>query len=169
LDPVTSRLLAPEIVNAELAQRTSIYATYTPQKLWSGPFLKPSSAAVGDIYGLARSYNHGPVTSYHSGLDFMALEDSYVVAAAGGWVAFSGSLPVRGNSVIIDHGMGVFTGYHHLSDVNVAKGQSVQAGDLIGLSGHTGLASGPHLHWEVLIRGIEVDGLLWLQGRSVGP
>jgi murein DD-endopeptidase MepM/ murein hydrolase activator NlpD len=169
LDATTSQLLAPDIVNAELAKRDAIYSVYTPQRLWSGPFLRPNAAAVGDVYGLMRSYNHGPVTSYHTGTDFVAFDGSPALAAAAGKVAFAGPLTVRGNSVIVDHGMGVFTAYHHLSRIDVQTGQTVTAGMQVGLTGHTGLVDGPHLHWEVIVRGIEVDGLLWLKGTEIGP
>ncbi|HEX5368542.1 MAG TPA: M23 family metallopeptidase [Dehalococcoidia bacterium] len=169
LDPQTSTLLDPAIVNNELAFRAGIYDGYTTQKLWSGPFVRPSTAAVGDIYGIARGYNGGPATDYHRGTDFVAQAGEPVIAAAAGRVVFVGPLQVRGNSVIIDHGAGVFTAYHHLSAFHVAQGDTVQAGQLIGNVGATGLVTGPHLHWEVIIRGIEVDGLLWLQGNTIGP
>ncbi len=169
LDPQTSTLLDPAIVNNELAFRAGIYSGYTMQKLWSGAFVRPSTAAVGDIYGIARGYNGGPATDYHRGTDFVAQAGEPVVAAAAGHVVFVGPLQVRGNSVIIDHGAGVFTAYHHLSAFHVAQGDMVQAGQLIGNVGATGLVTGPHLHWEVIIRGIEVDGLLWLQGTEIGP
>jgi murein DD-endopeptidase MepM/ murein hydrolase activator NlpD len=76
---------------------------------------------------------------------------------------------VRGNSVIIDHGGGVFTAYHHLSRIDVTQGQSLAASQQVGLCGSTGLVTGPHLHWEVLVRGVEVDGELWLKGQEIGP
>lgn len=71
--------------------------------------------------------------------------------------------------MIIDHGMGVFTSYDHLSRIDMSVGQTVTAGQQVGLTGATGLVTGPHLHWEVVIRGIEVDGALWLQGQEIGP
>jgi murein DD-endopeptidase MepM/ murein hydrolase activator NlpD len=169
LDPATSALLDPAIVNAEVAFRSNLYAGYSTEKLWSGPFVRPSAAAIGDIYGIARGYNGAPPTSYHTGTDFVANQGDPVVAAAAGRVVYAGELKVRGNSVIIDHGMGVFTAYHHFSQIDVAQGQMVSAGQMIGRVGSTGLVTGPHLHWEVIIRGIEVDGENWLQGRAFGP
>ncbi len=164
LDPQTSTLLAPDIVNNEIAKRAAIFATYTPDKLWSGPFVRPSSAAIGDVYGSMRSYNGAPPTDYHRGTDFLAFTGDPAVAAASGRVAFAGALQVRGNTVIIDHGAGLFTSYSHFSRIDVAEGQMVTAGQQIGLVGATGLVTGPHLHWEVIVRGVEVDGRLWLQG-----
>jgi murein DD-endopeptidase MepM/ murein hydrolase activator NlpD len=169
LDPLTSTLLDPAIVNNELAVRAKIYDSYTMLKLWSGPFVRPSDAAIGDVYGIARGYNGGPATDYHRGTDFTGQTGDPVVAAAAGRVVFEGPLQVRGNSIIIDHGAGVFTAYHHLSAFHVNQGDTVTAGQLIGNIGATGLVTGPHLHWEVIVRGVEVDGLLWLQGKEIGP
>jgi murein DD-endopeptidase MepM/ murein hydrolase activator NlpD len=84
------------------------------------------------------------------------------MACATGTVAFVGALHQRGNSVILDHGAGVFSAYHHLAQVTVAQGQWVNAGDLVGTVGSTGLlTTGPHLHWEVIVRGVNVDPVLW--------
>ena len=74
-----------------------------------------------------------------------------------------------GARCFIDHGMGVFTAYHHFSRIDIQQGAMVTPGQQIGAVGETGLVTGPHLHWEVIVRGIEVDGLLWLQGREIGP
>jgi len=168
LDSQTASLLAPDIVNNELAKRAAIYSVYTPQKLWSGPFLRPHPAGLSDTYGIARSYNGSPPTDYHRGTDFAGQEGTPVIAAAAGKGAFAGALQVRGNSVIVDHGVGVFTAYHHLSRIDMAQGDAVAAGQQVGLLGSTGLVTGPHLHWEVVVRGIEVDGLLWLGGKEWG-
>jgi murein DD-endopeptidase MepM/ murein hydrolase activator NlpD len=165
LDPTTSALLDPAVVNNEEALRATIFAGYTTQRLWDGPFQLPvASGATSDVYGVARSYNGGPISSYHRGTDFLGGTGDPVYAAASGRVVFADELQVRGNAVVIDHGVGVFTTYNHLSAINVAVGDTVTPGQLIGLIGSTGLVTGPHLHWEVVVRGIEVDGELWLAG-----
>ena len=169
LSQETAALLAPEIVQAELAQRAAIYSGYTAQRLWSGPFVPPSKSATSGIYGEGRSYNGAPVTDYHRGTDFVGQIGSPVAAAAAGRVVFTGELRVRGGTVMIDHGVGVFTAYHHLSSVAVAEGQAVAAGQVIGAVGSTGVVTGPHLHWEVIVRGVEVDGQLWLTAEEVKP
>jgi murein DD-endopeptidase MepM/ murein hydrolase activator NlpD len=88
------------------------------------------------------------------------------MASAAGRVAFAGRLDIRGNHVIIDHGFGVFTGYSHMSQVNVTRGQLVTRGQILGLSGNSGRSSGPHLHWEVTVNGDWVDSVdfinMWL-------
>ena len=167
LDPSTSALLDPAIVNNEEALRATIFSGYTTQRLWEGVFQAPAGSSISSNYGIARSYNGGPVSSYHRGTDFIGGQGDPVYAAASGRVVFASELQVRGNSVMIDHGVGVFTTYSHLSAINVAEGEMVTAGQLLGAIGSTGLVTGPHLHWEVVVRGIEVDGELWLAG-SVG-
>lgn len=169
LDDETASLLDPAIVNAEIAQRAAIFSGFTAQRLWSGPFIVPGQGIITSIYGEGRSYNGGPVTDFHKGTDFSGNTGDPVVAAAAGRVAFAGNLRVRGGTVIIDHGAGVFTAYNHLSAVRVKEGDLVKAGDRVGDLGSTGLVTGPHLHWEVIVRGVEVDGRLWLTGVEIGP
>ncbi|MPZ49669.1 MAG: peptidoglycan DD-metalloendopeptidase family protein [Dehalococcoidia bacterium] len=169
LDPQTAALLAPDIVQAELAQRAAIYSGFTAQRLWSGAFVAPGRGVLSGHFGEGRSYNGGPVTDYHRGTDFIGDIGAPVVAAARGRVVFTGELRVRGNAIMLDHGAGVFSAYHHLSSIDVTEGQLVNAGDRIGAVGSTGLVTGPHLHWEVIVRGIEVDGELWLAGQEIGP
>lgn len=161
LAPEQSALLDPALAQQEQETRAAVFAAFTPQKLWTGPFIFPMSAPISSPYGIGRSYDGGPITSYHTGTDFLADEGAPVMACASGTVAFVGALPLRGNGVIIDHGAGVFSAYHHLAQMTVALGQSVTAGDLVGTVGSTGLATGPHLHWEVIVRGVNVDPVLW--------
>jgi len=168
LDPAVAALLDPAIVLEEIDRRAAIYAAFTPERLWSGPFLLPVQGPITGVYGAGRSYNGGPVTDYHRGTDITAEAGTPVVAANTGRVAFAGDLSVRGRSVILDHGAGVFSAYHHLTEVAVVPGQLVTKGDLVGTVGQTGLAEGPHLHWEIVVRGVEVDALLWTQAEY-GP
>ena len=164
LSPEASALLDPAIVNNEEALRASLFSGYTTQRLWDGAFLTPADGPISSIYGVARSYNGAPVSSYHRGTDFAGTTGDNVYAAAAGRVVFAQELQVRGNTIIIDHGVGVFTAYSHLSAIGVAEGELVTARQLMGQMGSTGLVTGPHLHWEVVVRGVEVDGELWLSG-----
>jgi murein DD-endopeptidase MepM/ murein hydrolase activator NlpD len=159
--PGLEDLLTADAAQRELAIRGPLLQTSTSEKLWAGPFVLPSPAAVSDPFGVARSYNNGPVSSYHSGVDFDAATGDPIVAAARGRVIYAGPLPIRGNSVLIDHGLGIVSGYHHLSEMSVSVGDLVSAGARIGRAGATGLVTGPHLHWEVVVRGVNVDGLTW--------
>jgi murein DD-endopeptidase MepM/ murein hydrolase activator NlpD len=167
--PDQSSLLDPSVGAQEASMRAQIFATSAPDRLWSGPFVFPvSGAVISSPYGIGRSYNGGPVSDFHHGADFAVDEGTAVHAAASGRVAFAGALPIRGNSVIIDHGAGVFSGYHHLSNSAVAVGQNVSQGQLIGYSGASGLATGPHLHWEVVVHGESVDPVFWTYDE-IGP
>jgi hypothetical protein len=160
--PQVASLLDPTRVEQETAIMKAAYGGFSPVRYWDGPFLRPSPADVSDVYGSRRSYQGGPVTGSHAGVDFAANVGAPVVAAAHGRVELAQMMPVRGNMVILDHGAGVFTGYCHLASFSVMPGQEVRGGEQIGLTGATGLVTGPHLHWEVVVGGMHVDGLQWL-------
>ena len=168
LAPEQSELLDPALAAQEAATRSAVFAAFTPERLWSGPFLFPVPGEISSAYGIGRSYNGGPVSSYHHGTDFPRDAGTPVAASNAGRVAFAGELPVRGLSVIIDHGAGVFSAYHHLERFTVQEGQFVATGDLVGYVGASGLATGPHLHWEVIVGGVEVDPVLWTYDE-IGP
>ncbi len=168
LAPAELALFDPAVVAEERAIRAAVFAASALERLWSGPFAFPVSGDIGSPYGVGRSYNGGPVGSFHRGADFPRDEGTPVVAANSGRVAFAGALPQRGTSVIIDHGAGVFSGYHHLASTTVQEGQLVAKGDRIGSVGATGIVTGPHLHWEVVVRGVEVDPVLWTN-EDIGP
>ena len=153
--------LDPGLIQQENNARASSFAQFTAQKLWSGPFIWPVAEVIVSPYGIRRSYNGGPVNSFHQGLDLAADEGVPVATGNSGRVAYVGSGPTHGNSVLIDHGDGVFSGYNHLSAVSVQVGQMVGKGDVVGLIGSTGMATGPHLHWEILVRGLPVDPVPW--------
>jgi murein DD-endopeptidase MepM/ murein hydrolase activator NlpD len=169
LDESLAAARDPAILAAETTQRQGIFSGFTANRLWSGPFLPPSPNTISDIYGINRSFNGGPVSDFHRGTDFEGNTGDPVTASANGKVVFAGALKIRGNTVIIDHGAGIFTSYLHLSRMDVKEGQVVKAGDKIGEVGATGVVTGPHLQWEVVVRGVEVDGRLWLSGQEIGP
>ncbi len=136
----------------------------TPEPQWTGAFLRPIQdyLEISADYGARRSYNGGPYRSYHEGVDFSAYSGTPVFAPAGGTVVLAEPLFVRGGAVLIDHGLGIYTGYYHLSSVDVAVGQIVQPGDQLGGVGTTGLSTGNHLHWDLIVNGTWVDAMSWL-------
>jgi murein DD-endopeptidase MepM/ murein hydrolase activator NlpD len=160
--------LDPALIQQENDARASTFAQFTAQKLWSGPFIWPVQPVVVSPYGIRRGYNGGPVNSFHQGIDLAADEGVPVAAANTGRVAYVGTGPTHGNSVLIDHGDGVFSGYGHLSAFAVQVGQMVNKDDLVGYVGSTGMATGPHLHWEMIVRGVPVDPMPWTL-QSMGP
>ncbi|HMN30839.1 MAG TPA: peptidoglycan DD-metalloendopeptidase family protein, partial [Caldilineaceae bacterium] len=159
LPPDRATLLDPTLVTSETNLVAAVWSQMSPQLWWRGAFQRPIAEQYETTspFGTRRSYNGGPYDSYHAGQDFGAPPGITVTAPAAGYVALAEPLQVRGNAVIIDHGDGVFTGYWHLSELHVAIGQRVNAGDPIGLVGNTGLSTGAHLHWEMRIYGIAVD------------
>lgn len=99
--------------------------------------------------------------AYHKGFDFASIKNAEVKASNNGEVVFAGFLGIYGNSVIIDHGLCVYTLYSHLSQINIKEGEKVNKGQMIGKTGTTGLAVGDHLHYGVLVNGIEVNPVEW--------
>jgi murein DD-endopeptidase MepM/ murein hydrolase activator NlpD len=150
--------------------RAQQFASFDPAPRWTGVFILPTEhGEVTTHFGQGRSINGGPVGGFHSGTDFAEDEGVPVHAAAAGRVTWAGAMPIRGNAVILDHGGGVKSGYHHLSAIAVTPGDAViPAGTVIGAVGSTGFATGPHLHWEVTVWGVDVDGVTWLT-EPFGP
>jgi murein DD-endopeptidase MepM/ murein hydrolase activator NlpD len=132
--------------------------TVTPERLWQIPFLRPVPGKVTSIYGLRRILNGKP-RNPHRGLDFSAPTGTQIKAACDGRVALVGDHYYAGKSVYLDHGLGVYTVYFHLSEIKIKEGEFVKRGSVIGLSGMTGRATGPHLHLGVTILQQAVDPL----------
>jgi murein DD-endopeptidase MepM/ murein hydrolase activator NlpD len=145
-------------------------ALVTPDKFWSGPFLRPAGGPVTSIYGVRRYYNGVFAKDYyHRGVDYGAGYGSPVTAPAAGRIALVGreaqGFKIHGNVVGIDHGQGVESIMLHLSRIDVREGQMVKAGDVIGAIGATGAAAGPHLHWGLYVNGQAVDPVPWREQR----
>ena len=150
-------------IDAERAEVDAIIAAFTPERYFSGPWITPTQGVISDEFGTQRSVNGGAYFP-HSGLDIASDEGTPIYAAASGVVALAKELYLYGNSAIIDHGVGVFSGYNHMSSIVVTAGQYVNQGDLIGYMGATGFATGPHLHWEAIVQGVRVDPRYWTEG-----
>jgi Peptidase family M23 len=135
---------------------SSLWSIDTKERLWQGPFGVPVEGGPGSPFGVRRWINDEP-RSFHTGMDIKAPEGAPVQAANDGLVVLEGDFFFGGRSVFLDHGQGVFTMYFHLSKINVVRGQRVAKGDVVGLVGMTGRATGPHLHWGVRMDGARVD------------
>lgn len=167
LPPGVGSGLTPEIVQAEEDLLASTYAGLTPrmwEDQWSLPLDPP--VRITGYFGEQRSFDGGPPTGHHGGTDMGAGQGTVVRAVNRGTVVIARELAVRGNMIIIDHGTGVFSGYAHLSAIDVKEGDVVERGQAIGEVGTTGLSTGAHLHWEMAVRGILVDGLRWVDGSQ---
>ena len=143
-------------IEEEREEANKIYATANVGLKFDSKFILPMSSAVTSPFGTARVFN-GTLKSYHGGTDFRAAVGSSVIAANDGVVVIAKDRYYAGGSVVIDHGEGIYTQYYHLSALNVKVGQSVKKGDIIALSGASGRVSGPHLHFGVIVGGVQVN------------
>ena len=143
-------------IEEEREEANKIYATANVGLKFDSKFILPMSSAITSPFGTARVFN-GTLKSYHGGTDFRAAVGSSVIAANDGVVVIAKDRYYAGGSVVIDHGEGIYTQYYHLSALNVKVGQSVKKGDIIALSGASGRVSGPHLHFGVIVGGVQVN------------
>ncbi|HDQ71821.1 MAG TPA: LysM peptidoglycan-binding domain-containing protein [Chloroflexi bacterium] len=162
-----NNLLAPEAIAYDRVRLDAARNTFSTERHWTIPFHRPCVGSISAYFGARRSYNGGPYTSYHSGVDYRAPGGTPVHAAAGGVVVLAEHLALWGKAVVVDHGWGVLTGYAHLSEIDVEVGQQVSRGEIIAKVGNTGLSTGSHLHWETWVGGTSVNGLQWLEEFSL--
>lgn len=164
VDPLT---VDPEVTEPENELWASLGAPITPEKRWDDIFSSPVPPELTgcrtSFFGNRRAYNGSLYDYFHSGLDFCGQVGTRLYAPADGEVVFTDSLVVRGNVVVIDHGWGVYSAYDHFSEILVQPGDIVRTGQTIGLGGDTGRTTGPHLHWEVWVGGVQVDPADWLE------
>ena len=146
------------------ATKAEAFKTLSPGREWKGSFAPPVNAEISDVFGVERVFN-GSVESTHQGLDFRAPSGTSVAAVNSGRIILARSLFFEGNCVVIDHGQGLLTLYLHLSKFLVNEGDDVKKGQAIGLSGSTGLATGPHLHLAVRWQGVYLDPQVLLKLR----
>ncbi len=135
----------------------SIYAETTPEPLWWEPFAVPIPGVEGGRnFGHRRVFNDQP-RAPHSGADLTATTGAPIQATNRGRVVLAKNLFFSGNAVFLDHGLGIYSVYLHLSEIGVEVGQIVERGEVVGLAGATGRVTGPHLHWGVRVQGARVD------------
>ena len=168
IDPpaVLKGILSSELMESEWAYLKPWRDLRTKERTWTYPFQPPLEPvpSISADYGDRRSYG-GMFEGYHSGIDYRAASGTVVVAPAAGRVVLTEHFTARGNAMLVDHGWGVVTGYWHLSGFNVQVGDRIAKGDILGWVGNTGLSTGSHLHWEVWVNGVAVDGRQWLDER----
>jgi len=143
----------------EGARLRAIFATMTPEKLWTGAFRLPLPGIhTARNFGRRRVLNGTP-GSPHSGVDIPAVEGTPIHASQRGRVVLAANLYFAGNTVVIDHGLGVYTLYGHMKVLGVQEGETVAAGAVIGRVGATGRVTGPHLHWGLTLDDSRVNAL----------
>ncbi|OGD12829.1 MAG: hypothetical protein A2W20_00400 [Candidatus Aminicenantes bacterium RBG_16_66_30] len=164
--PSTKLQLKPEYVTppasalARIKRETELVAlamsVVTPEWLGEGPFALPHDAASWGNFG-QRRLNNNVLQSLHAGLDLRVPFGQPIRASNAGAIAVASDLYMGGKTVIIDHGLGVFSSYGHMSELRVKRGERVKKGQTIGLCGSTGRSTGPHLHWSFKILDARVD------------
>jgi len=143
----------------EESQRTRrIFAAITSSRLWEVPFTAPVPGSANSSFG-KRSILNGQPRSPHSGTDFSGPTGTPVEAPNSGRVVLVADLYYSGNTVIVDHGLGLYSYFAHLSKALVSEGQILEQGDVLGEIGATGRVTGPHLHWAVRLNRTRVDPL----------
>ncbi|NEP55807.1 MAG: M23 family metallopeptidase [Symploca sp. SIO2G7] len=138
----------------------------TPERHWQGTLTRPSQGYVSTVFGVRRYYNGEFAENYyHRGVDYAAATGSPVISPAAGYIRLVGRVvdgfELHGNTIGIDHGQGVLSIMIHLSRIDVAEGDFVTAGQVIGGVGSTGASTGPHLHWGLYVHGVAVDPVPW--------
>ncbi len=167
--PVQKLTLPPEMaefdpatvarINEEASRLAARFSAAAGPPLWDLPLLPPVAEFRPVGFGARRLINGEP-RSPHAGVDVRLPEGTPVTSIADGAVAFAGEQFLGGNSVIVDHGGGLFSIYYHLREFTVSEGQRVSRGEVIGAIGATGRAAGPHLHFGVRAAGGRVDPAL---------
>jgi murein DD-endopeptidase MepM/ murein hydrolase activator NlpD len=158
LDP--NYVTPPASVQARIKREAELVAlavsVVTPEWLGDGPFTVPNDAPSWSNFG-QRRLNNNVLASLHTGLDLRVPYGQPIRAANAGRVVMASDLYMGGKTVIVDHGLGVFSSYGHMSELRVKRGDAVKKGQTVGLCGSTGRSTGPHLHWSVRVLDARVD------------
>jgi murein DD-endopeptidase MepM/ murein hydrolase activator NlpD len=154
-------------ITHEAAELNDLWSQSAANKFWTGAFVRPVPDEANSAFG-TRSILNGEPRSPHSGADFNSAAGTPIKAPNAGRVVLAGDRYFTGNTVIIDHGLTLFSLFAHLSETDVHQGDTVAPGDVIGKVGATGRVTGPHLHWSVRINGARIDplSLLSMMGET---
>jgi murein DD-endopeptidase MepM/ murein hydrolase activator NlpD len=168
LSPEKETLFQPsERKRREIDRLKEVLSTSTEQKLWENTFNHPlDNPEIISAFGKRRSYYLGGKiirVQHHRGIDYRALQGTPVYAPNHGLVVLAAERVTTGNTVVIDHGHGVFSLFFHLDSIFVEEGSRMRRGDKIAEAGSTGITAGPHLHWGLLVDGIYVNPQDWIK------
>jgi murein DD-endopeptidase MepM/ murein hydrolase activator NlpD len=145
-------------IKSDTERLNRVWGSSSETALWSGPWIRPVPGASNSAFGTRSIYNGEP-RSPHSGADFQGAAGTPVKAPNSGRVVLAADLYFTGNTVVLDHGAGLFSLFAHLRAMNVHEGDMVTTGSVLGELGATGRVTGPHLHWAVRVNGARVDPL----------
>jgi murein DD-endopeptidase MepM/ murein hydrolase activator NlpD len=155
-------------IEREAAELRRIWRSSAPERLWSAPFIRPVPGEAVSRFGM-RSIFNGQARNPHGGADFMSPAGTPIKAPNAGRILLARNLYFSGNTVVIDHGLGLFSLLAHLSEIGVHEEQTVNVGQVVGLVGATGRVTGPHLHWAVRVADARVDPVAVLALLGDGP
>lgn len=156
MKPGKTNLMDRDVLRREREILNAAYAHLIPEPLWTRSFIVPANGPHTSAWGRRRTVNGKP-WGQHQGADIAVGTGTPVKATNAGEVAVAQKLWMRGNTVVINHGFGVFSMYNHLSRIDVKQGDHVERGEVIGLVGATGFVTGPHLHWEIRVGPVSVN------------
>jgi murein DD-endopeptidase MepM/ murein hydrolase activator NlpD len=145
----------------------SHFATVTSLKFSDGPFISPTEGVVSSPFGAYRVYTGVGASSRHQGIDIANKKGTPVIAPNHGHVRLATAFESHGNTLIIDHGIGILTIYNHLDQLLVQAGDWVQKGQVIGTIGDTGITTAPHLHWGMSIHNTRVSPTQWIEDSTL--
>ncbi len=154
-----------ERIRKESRKISALFGDFQAERQWEGPFHRPTEGAPSSSFG-KRSILNGQARSPHSGTDFQAAKGTPVKAPNFGKVVLAADLYYSGNTIILDHGQGLYSYFAHLQDFKVGQDDLVAKGTVIGRVGATGRVTGPHLHWSVRLRKARVDPLSLIEVLS---
>jgi biotin carboxyl carrier protein len=155
---VTPPAEVTERIAREAKELEQLWIGSAPERLWSGAFERPVPHDANSAFG-SRSIFNGQPRSPHSGADFSSPAGTPIKSPNAGRIVLAKDLYFSGNTVIIDHGLGLFSTMAHLSSIDVKPGDVVRTGQVVGLVGATGRVTGAHLHWAVRLGGARIDPL----------
>lgn len=163
LKPKIVEMLMPDVIRADWKKIEDVVSRENREKYYSGHFMRPAAGRVSMTFGL-EEYINGDESGKHRGLDFANAAGTPIKASNSGIVRLSEYLPAHGNTVVIDHGQGIYTYYAHMKKLIASVGTRVKKGDVVGQMGATGVATGPHLHFAMSLHNLRVDPMQWLKG-----
>ena len=154
-------------IERERERLDSLWKTWTAEKLWVGAFAAPVPEPANSAFG-TRSILNGEPRSPHGGADFPSPAGTPIEAPNAGHVVLAEALYYTGNTVVVDHGLGLYSLFAHMTDIRVHEGDAVKKGEVLGTVGSTGRVTGAHLHWSVRLNGARVDpvALVRLSGSA---
>jgi hypothetical protein len=168
----TLRLPKPKmdtLASAMLEKETNVigpkFNALSTQKMWKDEFLMPVQGRITTTFGSFRVYNDGNLSWPHKGIDIAVPEGTPILACAPGTVLLAQKMAIHGRIVMLDHGQGVVSVYCHLRKIGVKPGDKVEKGGYIGTVGHSGVSTGPHLHWGLSVANVRVNPIEWTERK----